>query len=72
MNNYLSSVRNKGDRQLRIAVGEIIPRISSALRDFKEPVRMYLAGGMAVNFYIEYRPTVGIDASASFMSNRNG
>jgi len=65
MNKYLESTANKGDPQLRQAVGEIIHRISSALPDLKEPIRMYLAGGMAVNFYTGYRPTVDIDASFS-------
>ena len=65
MNKYLESAANKGDPQLRQAVGEIIHRISSTLPDLKEPVRMYLAGGMAVNFYTGYRPTVDIDASFS-------
>jgi hypothetical protein len=65
MNKCLKSAANKGDPQLRQAVGEIIHRISSALPDLKEPVKMYLAGGMAVNFYTGYRPTVDIDASFS-------
>lgn len=65
MNKYLESVANRGDPQLRKAVGEIIHRISSTLPDLKEPVKMYLAGGMAVNFYTGYRPTVDIDASFS-------
>jgi len=65
MNKYLESAANKGDPQLRQAVGEIIHRISFTLPALKEPVRMYLAGGMAVNFYTGYRPTVDIDASFS-------
>jgi hypothetical protein len=65
MNKYLESTANKGDPPLRQAVGEIIHRISSTLPDLKEPVKMYLAGGMAVNFYTGYRPTVDIDASFS-------
>ena len=65
MNKYLESAANKGDPQLHQAVGEIIHRISSALPELKEPVKMYLAGGMAVNFYTGYRPTVDIDASFS-------
>ena len=65
MNKYLESAANKGDPQLRQAVGEIIHRISSTLPDLKESIKMYLAGGMAVNFYTGYRPTVDIDASFS-------
>ncbi|MHB1943218.1 MAG: DUF6036 family nucleotidyltransferase [Acidiferrobacteraceae bacterium] len=56
---------NKGYRPLRHAVGEIIRRISATLPDLKEPIKMYLAGGMAVNFYTGYRPTVDVDASFS-------
>jgi hypothetical protein len=62
---YLDPAANKGDPQLRGALGEIIRRISAALPELKEPVRMYLAGGMAVNFYTGYRPTVDVDASFS-------
>jgi len=65
MKKYLEFKANKGNPQLRQAVGEIIHRISSTLPDLKEPVKMYLAGGMAVNFYTGYRPTVDIDASFS-------
>jgi hypothetical protein len=65
MNKCLKYAANKGDPQLRQAVCEIIHRISSTLPDLKEPVKMYLAGGMAVNFYTGYRPTVDIDASFS-------
>jgi hypothetical protein len=61
----LESSANKGDPQLRQAVGEIIHRISANLPNLKEPVKMYLAGGIAVNFYTGYRPTVDIDASFS-------
>jgi hypothetical protein len=62
---YLEPSANKGDLQLRQAVGEIIHRISATLPTLKEPIKMYLAGGMAVNFYTGYRPTVDIDASFS-------
>jgi hypothetical protein len=61
----LESSANKGDPQLRQAVGEIIHRISANLPNLKEPVKMYLAGGIAVNFFTGYRPTVDIDASFS-------
>lgn len=62
---YLVSSANKGDVVFRHAVGEIIARISSVLPALKEPIKMYLAGGMAVNFYTGYRPTVDVDASFS-------
>jgi hypothetical protein len=62
---YLEPSANKGDPQLRQAVAEIIHRISATLPALKEPIKMYLAGGMAVNFYTGYRPTVDIDASFS-------
>ena len=65
MARYLTSKANKGDPRLRSALGEIIRRISAALPELKEPVRMYLAGGMAVNFFTGYRPTVDVDASFS-------
>ena len=65
MKKCLESSANKGDPQLRQAVGEIIHRISANLPTIKEPIKMYLAGGMAVNFYTGYRPTVDIDASFS-------
>jgi len=42
MNKCLESAVNRGDPELRQAVGEIIHRISSALPDLKEPIRMYL------------------------------
>ncbi len=65
MPRYLTSKANKCDPRLRSALGEIIHRISAALPELKEPVRMYLAGGMAVNFFTGYRPTVDVDASFS-------
>lgn len=61
----LNSASNKGDPQLKQAVGEIIHRISQSLPDLEEPIKMYLAGGMAVNFYTGYRPTEDVDASFS-------
>ena len=65
MDKRLESDDNKGDPRLRQAVGEIIRRISAVLPEIKEPIKMYLAGGMAVNFYTGYRPTADIDASFS-------
>lgn len=62
---YLDAGSNKGDVYLRQAVGEIVHRISASLPDLKEPIKMYLAGGMAVNFYTGFRPTVDVDASFS-------
>lgn len=62
---YLNTTDNKGDIQLRQAVGEIVHRISDSLPVLKEPIKMFLAGGMAVNFYTGLRPTVDVDASFS-------
>lgn len=56
---------NHGAPPLKKAVGEIIRRISETLPDLREPVSMYLAGGIAVNFYTGYRSTTDIDASFS-------
>lgn len=65
MKKYIDANTNSGDPELRHAVGEIIHRISASLPDLKEPIKMYLAGGMAVNFYTGYRPTMDVDASFS-------
>ena len=65
MKNRLPSDANKADPRLRRAVGEIIHRISAHLPELQEPIRMYLAGGMAVHFFTGYRSTVDIDASFS-------
>jgi hypothetical protein len=65
MAGYLDASANKGDPQLRSALGAIIHRISASLPELEEPIKMYLAGGMAVNFYTGYRPTVDVDASFS-------
>ncbi|OIR05986.1 hypothetical protein GALL_117830 [mine drainage metagenome] len=56
---------NAGNASLRNAVGEIIHRISKSLPDIREPIKMYLAGGVAVNFYTGYRATDDVDASFS-------
>jgi hypothetical protein len=63
--NQLDDAYNKGDVQLRQAVATIMHKISDSLPNLDDPVRMYLAGGMAVNFYTGYRPTGDIDASFS-------
>jgi hypothetical protein len=65
MSKCLTSQANKADPRLREAVGEIIRRISAHLPALPNPVRMYLAGGMAVHFYTGYRSTVDVDASFS-------
>jgi hypothetical protein len=65
MKQRLPSDANKADPRLRRAVGEIIHRISANLPPLQEPIRMYLAGGMAVHFFTGYRSTVDIDASFS-------
>jgi hypothetical protein len=64
-NKRLPSAANKADPRLREAVGEIIRRISAQLPTLPKPIRMYLAGGMAVHFYTGYRSTVDVDASFS-------
>jgi hypothetical protein len=64
-NKRLTSEANKADPRLREAVGEIIRRISAQLPTLPKPIRMYLAGGMAVHFYTGYRSTVDVDASFS-------
>jgi hypothetical protein len=65
MKKCLLSEANKADPRLREAVGEIIRRISAHLPNLPNPIRMYLAGGMAVHFYTGYRSTVDVDASFS-------
>jgi hypothetical protein len=65
MKKCLPSDANKADSRLRRAVGTIIHRISVHLPALQEPIRMYLAGGMAIHFYTGYRSTVDIDASFS-------
>lgn len=61
----LSTDRNYGEVGLKTAVGEIIQKIGRNLPDIKPPISMYLAGGVAVNFYTGYRSTTDIDASFS-------
>lgn len=61
----LATNENYGNPQLKKAVGEIIRRISETLPEIQQPISMYLAGGIAVNFYTGYRSTGDIDASFS-------
>lgn len=61
----LATNENYGNPNLKKAVGEIIHRISETLPEMKQPISMYLAGGIAVNFYTGYRSTGDIDASFS-------
>jgi hypothetical protein len=46
-------------------VAEIAYRIDIALPDLKEPVKMIIAGGVAVNFFCGSRATADVDASFS-------
>ena len=61
----LLSDENQGDLGIKKAVGEIVQRIGNNLPELQQPVFMYLAGGVAVNFYTGYRSTRDIDASFS-------
>lgn len=61
----LPSNENYGDPAFKKAVGEIIQRISKNLPEMQQPISMYLAGGVAINFYTGYRSTRDIDASFS-------
>lgn len=56
---------NHGDPGIRRALAVIIERIAREVPDIPEPIRMYLAGGVAVNFYTGERPTRDVDASFS-------
>ena len=56
---------NRGYGSLKRAVAEIAHRIDIALPDLKEPIRMIIAGGVAVNFYCGSRATADVDASFS-------
>jgi len=50
------------------ALSEMLDRLDRALRDGEfegEPVKMFLAGGMALHFYSGARYTEGVDASFS-------
>ena len=61
----LPSNENYGDLALKRAVGEIVQRIGKNLPELQQPISMYLAGGVAINFYTGYRSTRDIDASFS-------
>jgi hypothetical protein len=61
----LSANENYGEEALKKAVGEIIQKIGQNLPEMKPPISMYLAGGVAINFYTGYRSTRDIDASFS-------
>lgn len=56
---------NKGEPGLRQALRAIVHRIAAQLPDLQQPVKMYLAGGMAVNLYTGARATRDVDASFS-------
>ena len=61
----LSDENNRGYMSLKHAVAEIAHRIDLTLPDLKEPVKMIIAGGVAVNFYCGSRATIDVDASFS-------
>ncbi len=61
----LPSDENYGGLELKKAVGEIVQRIGQNLPKLEQPISMYLAGGVAINFYTGYRSTRDIDASFS-------
>jgi len=65
MSGILPSDKNQASPSLRGAVAEIVRRISDNLPDLREPIRMYIAGGIAVNFYTGYRATEDLDATFS-------
>jgi len=56
---------NHGEPGIKRALAVIIERIAREVPDIPEPIRMYLAGGVAVNFYTGERPTRDVDASFS-------
>src|SRR5208282_1595536 len=62
MSGILPPDKNQASPSLRGAVAEIVRRISDTLPDLREPIRMYIAGGIAVNFYTGYRATEDLDA----------
>ncbi|MDZ7914348.1 MAG: DUF6036 family nucleotidyltransferase [Rhodococcus sp. (in: high G+C Gram-positive bacteria)] len=65
MDQVLGESANKGFTGIRAALVAIIERIAQDVPDVPEPVKMYLAGGVAVNFYTGSRPTRDVDASFS-------
>jgi hypothetical protein len=56
---------NRGDPGIRRALAAIIERIAREVPDIPDPIKMYLAGGVAVNFYTGERSTRDVDASFS-------
>lgn len=65
MRRVLSEEDNRGFVGLKQAVAEMIRRISAALPELKEPIKMVIAGGVAVNFYTGSRVTMDVGASFS-------
>lgn len=63
----LAAAESRGDPQLVAALAEIVHRISKTLPDLREPISMYVAGGVAINLYTGYRGTMDVDA---FFSHR--
>jgi hypothetical protein len=61
----LSSTQIHASPGLRHALAEILRRIDTGLPQLKEPVKMVIAGGVAVNFYCGERVTLDVDASFS-------
>ena len=61
----LNDSNNRGYVGLKLAVAEIARRIDIAPPDLKEPVKMIIAGGVAVNFYCGSRATTDVGASFS-------
>jgi hypothetical protein len=61
----LGDAENHGFAGLKRAVAEMVDRIDKALPDLNEPIKMVIAGGVAVNFYCGTRVTLDVDASFS-------
>jgi hypothetical protein len=61
----LSEDNNRGFVGLKDAVAEMARRIGQVLLDIDEPIKMVIAGGVAVNFYTGSRATLDVDASFS-------
>ncbi len=51
MTGQLNPEENRASAPLKSAVAEIIRRISEILPDLREPIKMYIAGGVAINFF---------------------
>lgn len=65
MDKVLTLQENRGSPGIREALMKMVERIGQELPDLPEPVKMYLAGGVAVNLYTGSRPTRDVDASFS-------